>query len=128
MVDSHMFLSFSIIVMSKKNKPDARGFVFSTDPSFRFEEEDNTPQETLEPKQQKLRIRLDTKQRAGKAVTLVTGFVGQEADLEELGKKLKNFCGTGGSVKDGEAIVQGDQREKVLQWLLKNGYANTKKG
>lgn len=114
--------------MSKKNKPDARGFVFSTDPSFRFEEEDNTPQETLEPKQQKLRIRLDTKQRAGKAVTLVTGFVGIETDLEELGKKLKNFCGTGGSVKDGEAIVQGDQREKVLQWLLKNGYANTKKG
>ncbi|MES2004578.1 MAG: translation initiation factor [Bacteroidota bacterium] len=113
--------------MSKKNKPDARGFVFSTDPSFRFEEEDNTPQETLEPKQQKLRIRLDTKQRAGKAVTLVTGFIGQEADLEELGKKLKNFCGTGGSVKDGEAIVQGDQRDKVLQWLLKNGYANAKK-
>ncbi len=128
MVYGHLFLSFSIIIMSKKNKPDARGFVFSTDPSFRFEEEDNTPQETLEPKQQKLRIRLDTKQRAGKAVTLVTGFVGIETDLEELGKKLKNFCGTGGSVKDGEAIVQGDQREKVLQWLLKNGYANTKKG
>ena len=113
--------------MSKKNKPDARGFVFSTDPSFRFEEEDNTPQETLEPQQQKLRIRLDTKQRAGKAVTLVSGFAGQEAELEELGKKLKNYCGTGGSVKDGEAIIQGDQRDKVLQWLLKNGYVGTKK-
>jgi translation initiation factor 1 len=113
--------------MNKKNKPDARGFVFSTDPSFRFEEEEQAPQETLTPVQQKLRIRLDTKQRAGKAVTLVTGFIGKEEDLEDLGKKLKNFCGTGGSVKDGEAIIQGDQRDKVLQWLIKNGYANTKK-
>jgi translation initiation factor 1 len=113
--------------MSKKNKPDARGFVFSTDPSFRFEEEEQATSETLAPAQQKLRIRLDTKQRAGKAVTLVTGFVGGEEDLEDLGKKLKNFCGTGGSVKDGETIIQGDQRDKVLQWLLKNGYTNTKK-
>ncbi len=113
--------------MSKKNKPDARGFVFSTDPSFRFEEEDQAAAETLPVNQQKLRIRLDTKQRAGKAVTLVTGFIGKEEDLEILGKQLKNFCGTGGSVKDGEAIVQGDQRDKVLQWLLKNGYSGTKK-
>jgi translation initiation factor 1 len=113
--------------MSKKNKPDARGFVFSTDPSFRFEEEEQAPQETPAAAQQKLRIRLDTKQRAGKAVTLVTGFIGKEDDLEDLGKKLKNFCGTGGSVKDGEAIIQGDQRDKVLQWLLKNGFLNTKK-
>ena len=113
--------------MNKKNKPDARGFVFSTDPSFRFEEEEQAVQETLIPAQQKLRIHLDTKQRAGKAVTLVTGFIGKEGDLDELGKKLKNFCGTGGSVKDGEAIIQGDQRDKVLQWLLKNGYLNTKK-
>ena len=113
--------------MSKKNKPDARGFVFSTDPSFRFEEEDQAATETLAPNQQKLRIRLDTKQRGGKAVTLVTGFIGKEEDLETLGKQVKNFCGTGGSVKDGEAIVQGDQRDKVLQWLLKNGYSGTKK-
>jgi len=113
--------------MSKKNKPDTRGFVFSTDPSFRFEADDEPEQETPAPAQQKLRIRLDTKQRAGKAVTLVTGFIGKTEDLEELGKKLKNFCGTGGSAKDGEAIIQGDQRDKVLQWLLKNGFANTKK-
>lgn len=113
--------------MSKKNKPDARGFVFSTDPSFRFEEEEQAPQETLLPARQKLRILLDKKQRAGKAVTLVTGFAGKEEDLETLGKQLKNFCGTGGSVKDGEAIIQGDQRDKVLQWLVKNGYANSKK-
>jgi translation initiation factor 1 len=113
--------------MSKKNKPDSNGFVFSTDPNFRFEEEEQEVQHTLAPAQQKLRVRLDTKQRAGKAVTLVTGFIGLPDDLEVLGKKLKNFCGTGGSVKDGEAIIQGDQRDKVLQWLLKNEYKQSKK-
>ena len=112
--------------MSKKNKPDNRGFVYSTDPNFSFEEEQQNIV-TLPAAEQKLKIRLDTKQRAGKAVTLVEGFTGQEQDLEELGKKLKAFCGTGGSAKDGEIIVQGDQREKVLQWLLKNGYSKTKK-
>ena len=112
--------------MSKKNKPDNRGFVYSTDPAFSFEE-DKENIDTLPVAQQKLKVRLDTKHRAGKAVTLVEGFVGQEQDLEDLGKKLKSFCGTGGSAKDGEIIVQGDQREKVLQWLLKNGYSKTKK-
>lgn len=111
----------------KKNKPDNRGFVYSTDPNFHFEEEHNETQETLPPAQQKLKVRLDTKNRGGKAVTLVEGFTGTGEDAEALGKSLKNFCGTGGSVKDGEIIVQGDQREKVLQWLLKNGYKNAKK-
>lgn len=112
--------------MSKKNKPDTRGFVYSTDPNFSFEsEQDNA--ETLAPAQQKLKIRLDTKHRAGKAVTLVEGFIGTVEDLEDLGKKLKSFCGTGGSAKDGEIIVQGDQREKVLQWLVKNGFKQVKK-
>jgi translation initiation factor 1 len=112
--------------MSKKNKPDTRGFVYSTDPGFRFEEE-KTNIETPQPSQQRLRIRLDTKHRAGKAVTLIEGFSGKEDDLAELGKKLKAFCGTGGSAKDGEIIVQGDQRDKVLQWLVKNSYTNSKK-
>ena len=112
--------------MSKKNKPDNRGFVYSTDPDFSFEEEQENIN-TLPAAEQKLKVRLDTKRRAGKAVTLVEGFVGHETDMEELGKKLKGFCGTGGAAKDGEIIVQGDQREKVLQWLLKNGYAKTKK-
>lgn len=112
--------------MNKKNKPDSRGFVYSTDPDFSFKEENETI-ETLPPAQQKLRIRLDTKQRAGKAVTLIQEFIGKEEDLEELGKKLKNFCGTGGSVKDGEIIIQGDQREKVMQWLMKNDYKQAKK-
>lgn len=113
--------------MSKKNKPDNNGFVFSTDPNFRFEEEPEEVKQTLAANQQKLRIRLDTKQRAGKAVTLVQQFIGIEEDLEDLGKKLKNFCGTGGSVKDGEIVIQGDQRDKILQWLLKNDFKNSKK-
>jgi len=113
--------------MSKKNKPDKQGFVYSTDPNFRFESEEEQSQETLSVKQQKLKIRLDAKHRGGKVVTLVEGFTGKEEDLVDLGKKLKNFCGTGGSAKGGEIIVQGDQRDKVMQWLLKNGYANSKK-
>jgi translation initiation factor 1 len=113
--------------MNKKNKSDKNGFVFSTDPNFRFESNEEQISETLEPKQQKLRIRLETKHRGGKAVTLVLGFVGKEEAAEELGKKLKNYCGTGGSVKDGEIIIQGDQRDKILQWLLKNHYTNSKK-
>ena len=112
--------------MSKKNKPDSRGFVYSTDPGFKFEENQELLN-TLPPSQQKLRIWLDTKHRAGKAVTLITGFIGKPEDLEDLGKKLKSFCGTGGSAKDREIIIQGDQRDKVLQWLIKNGYKESKK-
>jgi translation initiation factor 1 len=113
--------------MSKKNKADRNGFVFSTDPNFRFEKEEQEKPDTLPPAQQKLKIKLETKHRAGKTVTLIEGFVGEEEDLEILGKSLKNFCGTGGSARDGEIIIQGDQREKVLQWLQKNGYKNARK-
>jgi translation initiation factor 1 len=113
--------------MSKKNKPDTRGFVYSTDPSFRFEEEAGFNQETLPPAEQKLKVKLETKHRGGKTVTLVEGFTGMQEDADKLGKALKNACGTGGAVKDGEILVQGDQRDKVLQWLLKNGYVKAKK-
>lgn len=108
--------------MGKKNKPDTKGFVYSTDPNFRFEEEPAEEQSTLPPGQQKLRIILDTKHRGGKTVSIVTGFVGATEDLEELGKKIKQYCGTGGSVKDGEIIIQGDQREKIKSFLAKQGY------
>lgn len=95
--------------------------VYSTDPDFSMNEEGELV-ETLKPSEQLLRVTLETKHRAGKTVTLVTGFIGKNEDREDLGKKLKNSCGTGGSVKDGEIILQGDHREKVKTWLLKNSY------
>ena len=107
--------------MSNKNKADRNGYVFSTDPNFSFEGEPDEAA-TLPPDKQQLLLRLDTKQRAGKAVTLVERFIGTTADLEELGKKLKSHCGTGGSVKDGVIIVQGDHREKLRTYLSKLGY------
>jgi len=108
--------------MTRKNKPDKRGFVYSTDPSFRFENSESELQQTILPEKQKLKILLDAKQRAGKAVTLITGFIGTDEDLDILGKQIKQYCGTGGSVKDREIIIQGDQREKVKQFLLRNKY------
>ncbi len=111
--------------MSKK-KSNSSGIVYSTDPDFR-QEEDSRPEETLLPKQQRLKIRMDTKHRSGKAVTLVEGFSGPAAELEDLGRKLKTHCGTGGSVKEGHIIIQGDQRDKIMQWLLKSGFASTKR-
>lgn len=111
--------------MSKKR--NSSGIVYSTDPNFKLPVENHDEINTLPPAQQNLRIRLDSKQRGGKTVTLVEGFEGRETDLEELGRKLKSFCGTGGSVKDNEIIIQGDNRDKVLAWLLKQGYVKTKK-
>jgi translation initiation factor 1 len=105
----------------------AGGLVYSTDPDFKLPDEHIEAQETIDPAEQKLKIRLDTKHRAGKAVTLVEGFMGTAADMEDLGKNLKSYCGTGGSVKDGDIIVQGDNREKILLWLQKNGYKLVKK-
>lgn len=111
--------------MSKKKFP-TNGIVYSTDPAFQPSSPEEPAQNTLPAVQQPLRVRLDTKHRSGKAVTLVAGFIGLEEDLDTLGKQLKTFCGTGGSVKDGEIIIQGDQREKVMQWLKKNGYVKAK--
>ena len=111
--------------MNKKIKPTSNGLVYSTDPNFKLEDNEEI-QETLTPAQQKLRVRLETKQRAGKAATIVAGFIGIEDDFQALGKQLKNYCGTGGSAKDGEIIIQGDQREKVLKYLLANGYKQSK--
>jgi translation initiation factor 1 len=111
--------------MSKK-RPDRNGIVYSTDPGFQ-PEEDHVPEESRTPKQQRLKVRLDTRQRAGKAVTLVEGYIGPEAELEELGRKLKTHCGTGGSVKDGLIIIQGDQRDKITPWLIDKGVSGTKR-
>ncbi|MBK8710900.1 MAG: translation initiation factor [Niastella sp.] len=107
--------------MSKKNK-NFTGIVFSTNPDFKYEELGENEPETLSPALQQIKVRLETKHRAGKAVTLIENFIGKEEDKVALGKSLKSFCGTGGSVKDGEILVQGDQRDKILQWLHKKGY------
>ena len=111
--------------MTKKKVP-VSGIVYSTDPTFKVSG-DQQEEEYLLPADQKLTVRLETKHRAGKAVTLVEGFVGSTIEKETIGKKIKSFCGTGGSVKEGEILIQGDQREKVLQWLTKNGFKNIRK-
>lgn len=100
--------------------------VYSTNPDFCYETEENEEQPTLPPAQQRLRVQLDRKNRGGKVVTLVTGFTGTEDDLKELGKFLKSKCGVGGSAKEGEIIVQGDFKQKVLELLKKEGYTQTK--
>lgn len=109
-----------------KNKSGVAGIVYSTDASFKYENE-NYQENTPAPAMQKLKVKLETKHRGGKAVTLVEGFVGTQQDAEEIGKKLKSFCGTGGTVKDFEILIQGDNRDKVLNWLNKNGYILAKK-
>ncbi len=102
------------------------GLVFSTNPDLNLNQPEEEA-ETLAASDQKLRIWLDKKQRKGKAVTLITGFDGNDDDLKELAKALKSYCGVGGSAKEGEIIVQGDQRDKVLKYLLDKGYTQTKK-
>ena len=105
------------------------GVVFSTNPDFHYDiEEEEAEQETLAPDKQTLRVSIDRRNRGGKQVTLVTGFVGSQDDLAELGKMLKTKCGVGGSAKDGEIIIQGDFRDKVVQILQTAGYTRTKRG
>ncbi len=107
---------------------DRVNVVYSTNPNFSYETESDNEQDTLPPSKQDLRVQLDKKSRAGKQVTLITGFIGTTTDLEALGKTLKNLCGSGGSAKDGEIIIQGDQREKVMKYLLEKGYKAKKAG
>jgi len=109
--------------MAKKNDwKNREGVVYSTSENFEYEINKMREQTTLSPQQQNLRAQLDKNGRAGKQVTLVTGFVGSGIDLEALTKLLKTKCGVGGSSKDGEIILQGDLRDKVVEALSKEGY------
>lgn len=98
------------------------GIVYSTNPDFVYDDQQQDIPVSLPPNQQQLRVMLDKKQRGGKKVSLITGFKGSNNDLEVLGKKLKTLCGAGGSVKDGEILVQGDFRTKILDYLISQGY------
>ena len=100
--------------------------VYSTNPNFNYETDDDEEQVTPAPAPQNLRVQLDRKNRGGKVVTLITGFVGTDNDLKDLGKFLKTKCGVGGAAKDGEIIVQGDFKQKILELLKKEGYTQTK--
>lgn len=107
--------------MSNKNK-GRQGIVYSTNSNFQYEESYKAASVTLPPQQQTLRIRFETKHRGGKMVTIISNFVGKDDDLEDLGKLLKTKCGTGGSVKDSEILVQGDFRERIKMLLTEKGY------
>jgi translation initiation factor 1 len=110
-----------------KNKDAGSALIYSTDPGFKYQEEETEKKITLAPAMQPLKVKLETKQRAGKAVTIIQGFIGSTGDADELGKKLKSFCGTGGTVKESEILVQGDNRDKIIAWLQKNGYKMARK-
>jgi len=110
--------------MAKQSSKNS-GIVYSTAKDFNFEEEQQE-EKTLPANEQILKIKPDKKHRAGKVVTIVSGFVMKEPEIEALSKQLKSFCGTGGTVKDKEIIIQGDNKQKILQWLQKNGFSKSK--
>ncbi len=114
--------------MSNNDWKKRLGMVYSTNPDFEFNDDSQNNEETLAANQQDLRVMLDKKKRKGKAVTLVTGFVGSEDDLKELGKTLKSKCGVGGTVKDGEILIQGDFVTRIIELLKADGYKVKRSG
>ncbi len=114
--------------MSNNDWKARLGMVYSTNPDFKYEMDENPEPETLPAAQQQLRVWLDRKQRGGKVVTLIKGFVGREEDLQALGRLLKSKCGVGGSTKEGEILIQGDHRDRVVELLLNAGYKAKKAG
>lgn len=113
--------------MSKKDKPKD-GVVYSTNPDFKYSVNNVNSNAAIPPQQQDLRVFLDRKSRGGKTVTLISGFIGKEADLEKLGRELKSKCGVGGTVKDGEILIQGDHRDRIITLLTTAGYKAKKAG
>ncbi|MBN2612004.1 MAG: translation initiation factor [Bacteroidales bacterium] len=111
-----------------KNRKTINGIVYSTNPDFKIENEESTEEQTLPPDKQQLRVMLDKKSRGGKKVTLITGFTGSREDLQELGNHLKAKCGVGGTVKNGEILIQGDFTERIIKLLCEMGYKAKKSG
>tara|TARA_Y100000589_G_scaffold298959_1_gene307998 strand:- start:161 stop:505 length:345 start_codon:yes stop_codon:yes gene_type:complete len=111
-----------------KDWKERLGTVYSTNPDFNYEEIEGEVKETLPHHKQKLYVSLDKRNRKGKAVSLVEGFIGTEKDIKNLGKMLKSKCGVGGSVKEGEILIQGDFRNKIIELLQKEGYQVKRKG
>jgi len=108
--------------MAKKKKQRFEGIVYSTNDEYEYMDAEEDVEENIPPNRQNLRVLLDKKQRAGKSVTLITGYKGNKTELDELGKLIKQKCGVGGSVKDGVVIIQGDFRTRILELLIKDGY------
>jgi translation initiation factor 1 len=112
--------------MKNNDWKERLNIVYSTNPDFNYETNEEDSCETLDKKQQKLRVSVEKKGRGGKTVTLITGFIGKEEDLKELGKLLKTKCGVGGSAKDGEIIIQGEFKQRIIELLKAEGYSQTK--
>ena len=125
LVDIFVFLPGKRMLMNKNNRKERLGIIYSTNPDYSYHYQDETEEATLPKEKQKIRISLDKRNRGGKIVTLITGFIGTNDDLVALGKLLKVKCGVGGTAKDGEIIIQGDFRQKIMEILTKEGYSKT---
>jgi translation initiation factor 1 len=112
--------------MKKNDWKERLNVVYSTNPDFKYETEEEPEADTLPRQQQRLHVTIEKKGRGGKTVTVVTGFTGTEDDLKELGRMLKSKCGVGGSVKDGEVLIQGELKQRVIELLKTEGYSQTK--
>ena len=122
MIDKYLALQFEIMKKKKNDWKNREGVVYSTNDDFEFQLKDLFQTNEEMPKKQQFKVQLDKKNRRGKHVTLITGFMGTEKDLRELGKTLKSKCGVGGSAKDGEILIQGDHRDKVIKILQDEGH------
>ena len=112
--------------MKKNDWKDRLNIVYSTNPDFSYQLDEEEEPATVDPKQRKLRVSIEKKGRGGKTVTVITGFIGSEDDLKELGRMLKTKCGVGGAVKDGEILIQGEFKQRIIDLLKAEGYSQTK--